>query len=169
MLESKKDFTDVDLHAGIESSATESYIIFKLGENKFAIALTEAKRVLPVTNITPVPFTEDFIAGIFNFRNHLITVFKLEIFLSLTKTESEKSKLLLLKNHNEIFGILVDEITAIQKIQQDSIYTVDSNFNIISKEFIKGIYKKEGLPESIFVLSIHGILNAEQFKRYEKR
>lgn len=165
MLESNTNSLDLDL----ETSVEESYILFQLCGHKFAVALVEAKRVLPVTNITSVPFTEDFIAGIFNFRNHLITVFQLDILLKLTKSEADKRKLLILKNGSNLFGILVEEVSSIQKIQANQVYPVDSNFQLTAKEFLKGIYKKEESSESIFILSVPGILESEAFQKYEER
>ncbi|MBP7283692.1 MAG: chemotaxis protein CheW [Leptospiraceae bacterium] len=169
MLESNTNSLDFDSETHFETSVEESYILFKLSGHQFAISLVEAKRVLPVTNITPVPFTEDFIAGIFNFRNHLVTVFQLDILLKLNKSEAAKNKLLILKNGSNLFGILVEEVSSIQKIQANKIYAVDSNFQLTAKEFLKGIYKKEENSESIFILSISGILESEQFQKYEER
>ena len=86
-----------------------------------------------------------------------------------SKSEAAKNKLLILKNGSNLFGILVEEVSSIQKIQANKIYAVDSNFQLTAKEFLKGIYKKDENSESIFILSISGILESEQFQKYEER
>ncbi len=53
------------------------YILFRLGEERYALEATRVLEVIPRLPLRPQPGTPDFVAGIFNFRGEVVPVLDL--------------------------------------------------------------------------------------------
>lgn len=143
-----------------------SYIIFSLSGHEFAVKLTESKQVVPFTNITPVPFTDKFVAGIYNFHNQLIAVFRLDVILALNNLDSPKTKILLLKNENELFGVMIDRVEAISSILEEEITHLDGNYGLEKTDFMRGVYRRKNDSKPVIVISVSSLIQSDIFNRY---
>lgn len=53
------------------------YILFRLGDERYALEATRVIEVVPRLPLRPQPGTPDFIAGVFNFRGRIVPVLDL--------------------------------------------------------------------------------------------
>lgn len=48
-----------------------TYILFRLGEKGYALPLPEVERIVPAAEVTPLPGTPEYIAGLFNLQGRI--------------------------------------------------------------------------------------------------
>ena len=58
-------------------------LVFRLGQERYAIEVANVLEIYPLESITPVPRTPDFVAGVFNARGRILSVIDLSIFFNL--------------------------------------------------------------------------------------
>ncbi len=66
---------------------TARYLTFKLGEELFAINVTQAREVLDMSAITKVPEAPDYMRGVVNVRGNAIPVIDLRLKFGLPQNE----------------------------------------------------------------------------------
>ncbi|MBT3907447.1 MAG: purine-binding chemotaxis protein CheW [Rhodospirillaceae bacterium] len=90
----------------------EEFICFRLGAKElYGIPYSHADEVLLMTEVTPVPGTPGFIAGIINLRGALLSVMDLKfLFKVQTSDELEHPKIIVVSDGGTRFGIIVDEV-----------------------------------------------------------
>ncbi len=105
----------------------ERFLVFRLGNLRFAMPLLKAKEVMAPKSTTPIPGVAKHIKGIFNLRGKVITLVDLRIKLAL-KPEPTKSESFIILDHDELsFGIIVDDVETVLLITKDQIEMADGH------------------------------------------
>ncbi len=98
-----------------------SYIFFSVGTFNYAF---NARYVLAITQLTELEYPEsmpDYIAGLFEYNNSIIKIIDLRHILKIEpENYSINSKIIILKAKNETFGVIIDEIKDIRRINSIS-------------------------------------------------
>jgi purine-binding chemotaxis protein CheW len=96
----------------LEGNDREDFICFRLGANElYGISYTHADEVLLMTEVTPVPGTPGFIAGIINLRGALLSVMDLKFLFKVQMAdELEQQKIIVVSDGGIRFGIIVEEV-----------------------------------------------------------
>lgn len=106
--------------ASSELHAKNKYISFNLNKDYYCISLDYVKEVLKDTQVTNVPGTPDFIAGIMNLRGDYITVINLKKFLGLPEEEnsSDKNPVIIVKGNELKLALSIDKINELFDFQE---------------------------------------------------
>ncbi|KGI78738.1 chemotaxis protein CheW [Oleiagrimonas soli] len=95
----------------IENPGLWRGICFRVGKRLFASSIGEISELLVNQPLTHVPGTRDWMLGIANIRGNLVPVVDLGRFLFDQRTQAtDRSRLLLVRQHGGNVGLLVDEI-----------------------------------------------------------
>jgi purine-binding chemotaxis protein CheW len=146
-------------------------IVFKQGNEEYALHIDQIKEVVITPSITYMPQTPSYIRGVANIRGNIIAIIDLEEKFNLGRTlgESTDRNYTLVVESNEFkMGILVREVPLTITVQPSEF---DESVNIISDvnsnvNYIKGIIKREG--KLIILIDIFNVMEAEitgSFKR----
>jgi len=96
---------------------TIEVIEFQLGNQRYGIASSFVKEVLPLPSLTPIPCTPPFVLGVTLLRTRLISVVDLRHFLKLDHHSlSDLNQLMILKYKNLDLGVLTDAIDEVREI-----------------------------------------------------
>lgn len=133
------------------------FLTFKLGEELFGIEVSNVDEVIKVeTHINLIPNSEEYIIGVFQPRDKLLTAIDLNNMLYketsiytniLHKTDftnEDKRKLetvnfIIYTNDDKSYACLVDSVRSIIKINLDDLKEVPA---IIKNSYIQGIYQE---------------------------
>jgi purine-binding chemotaxis protein CheW len=100
-------------------------LVFWLGGDHYGLEVTGVREIYPLTQLTPVPRTPDFVAGVFNARGRILSVIDLRAFFGLptpavndgTMRAPAQTKIIVVTNTDSIsetacmeIGILADEV-----------------------------------------------------------
>jgi len=128
-------------------------IRFNLMYQEYAVEMKYIREVIQTSEITPVPGTPDFIAGICSVRGEIISLVNLRVLLSIPeKGLTDLNRVIVLTDGNLTFGLLADQITGIGMIKIDEIDRKYRMENSIWKNYICGTI------ESLHVLNAKSLL-----------
>lgn len=133
------------------------FVSFKLNDEYYAIDVKMVNEVFTPSSVTVIPQSEDFVAGVINYRGEIVSVIDLKIRLQIEekkKVESDYDTLLdddedriyviIVKSGASIVGLLVDYVEAVISISGNKI---KSTLDLISgKEkttFLEGVAETE--------------------------
>jgi twitching motility protein PilI len=95
----------------VESLGVWRGIGFRVGRRAFVSGIEEINELLAVPSLTQVPGTQPWLMGVANVRGNLIPAIDLGRFLFDERTpSSERTRLLLIRQHGGTVGLLVDEV-----------------------------------------------------------
>lgn len=132
------------------------FVSFKLNDEYYAIDVKMVNEVFTPSSVTVIPQSEDFVAGVINYRGEIVSVIDLKIRLQIEekkKVERDYDTLLddedriyviIVKSGASIVGLLVDYVEAVISISGNKI---KSTLDLISgKEkttFLEGVAETE--------------------------
>ena len=115
-------------------------VVFNLGIEQYAIDISYAQEIIRIPKITKLPNVPTFIEGIFNLRGKVIPVFDLKKRFGIDQTERGiDSRLLILELDGMNAGIVVDDVSEVIRIEEESIQNLNDEIVNISKNSIEGI------------------------------
>ncbi len=141
------------------------YLTFKLGEEMFAIDVSQVREILDVTTITKVPRAPEFMRGVINVRGSVVPVVDLRMKFGMPGTERTKDTRIVvmeiaLDGDLTTIGTLADAVHNVMDIEPSSIEPAPKVGARWNTEFIKGIGKHN--DEFIIILNVDRIFSAEE-------
>jgi len=141
---------------------TIQLVVFKQGEEEYALQIDQIKEVVITPNITKMPQTPEFVKGVANIRGNIIAILNLEEKFGLKKSaENEDGKNFTLVIESEEFkvGLLVKEVPNTLAVREQDI---EESMNVIQDSsaehnYISGIVKKE--DRLIILIDILKVVN----------
>ena len=113
---------------------------FLLIPERYAIPCIMISEVLPLRDFTPIPGTPAFVVGVINARGKIISVINLKSFLHLKEQGiTELNKVVIMKNDQMEFGILVDAILGAREISYNTLHTPPATLEEAGVEYIEGV------------------------------
>ncbi len=95
---------------------------FHLGHERYGADSLYTGEVFPLRDLTPLPCTPSFVAGIVNLRGRIVSVVDLRLFFGIPREKtSEKALVLVLQSPEMEMGILVDALAGVRQIPREKI------------------------------------------------
>lgn len=139
---------DTDKKTGTEA------IVFKTGNETYAIDTNYLSEVYPFREITKIPCTPAFILGVVNYRGKIISVTDLKKLFDIQGDFlNEKNRILILKKDKMELGIFADEVIGMILIDKENLQRSLSSLKGIRERYLKGI-----TPERIVYLDAGKLL-----------
>lgn len=118
----------------------EECLCFRVAAERYAISIMEIKEITKPREMTEVPRVPDFVPGVISLRGVIVPIFDLKVRLHLAPVpDMGKSRIIVVKNGEDLFGILVDEVIQVVKVPAKSIEQPPAVLEGIDREFVRGI------------------------------
>ncbi len=144
--------------AEIEISDYQEFLCFRVGTEQYAINIMEIKEIIKPREITEVPRVPEFISGILSLRGNIIPVFNMGRRLHLAPVEhSVRERIIVVSRGEELFGIQVDEVLQVVRINDESIEQPPAVLEGIDRDFVQGIGRHGG--RMLILLNLGSILD----------
>ncbi|MGK0467878.1 chemotaxis protein CheW [Clostridium sp.] len=115
-------------------------VVFNLGLEEYAIDISYAQEIIRIPKFTQLPNTPSFIEGVINLRGKIIPVLDLKKRFGIDQSNRGiDSRLLIIELDNMIVGIIVDDVSEVIRIDEQSIQKLSSEIITISQNSIQGI------------------------------
>ena len=115
-------------------------VVFNLGVEQYGINISYAQEIIRIPKFTRIPNVPQFVEGVFNLRGKVIPVFDLKKRFGIDQTERGiDSRLLILELDGMNAGIVVDDVSEVIRIEEQSIQNLSDEIVDISKNSIEGI------------------------------
>jgi len=154
-----------DISSNVVSEKVAQFLTFVLNNEIYGINILNIKEIVDYGNITKVPMTPKFIAGVINLRGNVVPVVDLALrFSQKASTRTKRSSVVILElKHMEQaleIGITVDMVNEVLDISSDEIEPSPSFGTKIRTDFISGMGKVNN--QLLVLLDIENILSIDE-------
>ncbi len=144
---------------------TTQYLSFKLGEEIFAINVSQVREILDVIAITKVPQTPDFMQGVINLRGSVVPVMDMRLKFGMAATVRTVNTCIIVMEvthggESLVLGALADSVQEVLDLEPDQIEPAPRIGTRLRKEFIKGMGKHD--ERFIILLDIDQIFCSDE-------
>jgi purine-binding chemotaxis protein CheW len=150
------------------TSQTINLLVFRLGKERYGIDVTGVREIYPLEQLTPVPRTPNFVAGVFSARGRILSVIDLSTFFDLPAVGiSDETKIVVVSNNNlrsrhgqtpsrEILemGILADEVADVITVFKEDIQPPLTTHTGVRADYMQGITN-----DLLVVLNLNALLS----------
>lgn len=113
---------------------------FVLAYERYALDAVFVREVHPLKDITALPGTPAFIAGIVNVRGRIVSVIDLKRFFDLpAKGLTDLNKVIILDDGQMEFGLLVDAVTAVHRLPLSEIQPGPPTLTGVRADYLQGV------------------------------
>ena len=122
--------------------AERKYVVFKLGEEEYAVDIMKVKEVTEYKETVKLPQTPVFVQGIINLRGDITPIINLKKRFDLHENEKQASNRVIVMNlKDKLVGFMVDEASQVITMDDSEIESAPNFASNIDKHFIEGIGK----------------------------
>lgn len=114
-------------------------VLCRLADAKYAIEIEHVQEIVRRTQVTRVPRTRPWIAGVINLRGTVTPTLNLHKRFALPEEEvTEDSRIVIVKYNNQSYGIMVDDASEVVRVPSHSIET-NPSLEQEDRDYIKGL------------------------------
>lgn len=138
-------------------------VVFRCGNEEFGIEIESVNEIIKAGQITPIPHLPEFIKGIINVRGEIVTTLDIKLQFSLTHTsQCEPKHIIVIKSENSLFGLIVDEVIEILRVDKNDIKPRPMLVNNIQMDYVRGIIFNDN--RFIILLDLRMIFSQDELR-----
>jgi purine-binding chemotaxis protein CheW len=146
------------------------YLTFMLGDEVFALDVSQVREVLDLTTITRVPRAPEFMRGVINVRGSVVPVVDMRVKFGLPQTDDTSDTRivvmeLVLDGEMATLGALADSVHEVVEIEPGQIEPPPKIGMRWKTEFIRGIGKHNG--EFVIILDVDRVFSVDELALVE--
>lgn len=146
---------------------TAQYLTFKLGDEVFALDISQVREVLDFTTVTKVPRTPEFMRGVINLRGSVVPIVDMRLKFGMSKTEKTVNTCMIiveivLDGERLIVGALADSVQEVIELDPGQIEPPPRIGTKLNTEFIRGMGKRE--ENFIIILEVDKIFSTDELQ-----
>ncbi len=143
-------------------TANSEFVAFRVGAQEFCIDIMCVREIRGWTPATPLPHAPAYVRGVINLRGAVLPIVDLAMRFGLGLTEpTPRSVIIVVHNHQQIVGLLVDAVSDILTSSAASMHPTPDIASEMAKMFVKGVYAVDGRMISIVALDSVLPINAK--------
>ena len=143
--------------------AAQRFLVFSLGQERYAVPLLKVNEVIAPTDITPVPHTPVHFKGIMNLRGQVISIVDLRLKFRLAKADTgPETAIVILDLAPLSLGVVVDSVDSVIAVDSVDIRPTPDIECQIGTDFLTGVTRRDS--HLILILDIEKSLNISDLK-----
>ncbi len=140
---------DVVTDAGTDTDRAQSFVVFRLGGEGYAIEVMRVQEVLDMQWLTEVPGGPKFLLGVINLRGHVVPVYDLRLPFGLLKDAKQtRAPCVLIVESNvghdvQITGLLVDRVSDVLEFSPEEVQPAPQLGLGKASPFVRGLIRHQ--------------------------
>jgi purine-binding chemotaxis protein CheW len=150
-----------------ESSASgpvekgKQYVTFYLNDEVYAVDVLNVQEIIELTSYTNVPHLPDFIKGVINLRGTIVPVVDLKLKFGMVSGDYKKHSCIMITEFSGgVMGLIVDAVSDVVTIPEETIADTPSFGSKVRTEFIKGMGKVD--DRLVIILDVEKVLSTSE-------
>ena len=144
---------------------TAQYLTFRLGEEVFALDITQVREVLDYTAITRVPRMPEFMRGVINLRGSVVPVVDLRLKFGMSATERTVNTCIIIAEvaiggERTLLGALADSVQEVIDLSAGQIEPPPRLGTSIHADFIRGMGKRD--ERFVIILDVDRVFSSDE-------
>jgi purine-binding chemotaxis protein CheW len=119
------------------SDGAQQLVVFSLGEEEYALPITQVQEIIRYTEPRAVASEESWIEGVISLRGKIIPVCNLAGRLGLTTERVENAKIVIVETNGGTAGVIVDEVEEVLTLDEGQLDAVPG----AGTDFIEAVAK----------------------------
>jgi purine-binding chemotaxis protein CheW len=141
------------------------YLTFRLGDEEYAIDVSNIREILEYSKITKIPCTHEYMQGVINLRGNVVPVINFHLKFGMDQTEHTVDTCIIVMevkiNNDLIFlGAIADSVEEVIELDHTQIEPAPEIGTKLNREFIKGIGKRN--DKFIIIIDIDEAFSEEE-------
>ena len=125
-----------------QGDGVRQLVVFELANEVYGINIGTVRVIIRMQTVTYVPVSPGFVEGVINLRGRVIPVVDLRKRFGLPVTDAtNESRVLVVDISGDDIGVIVDAVTEVQRISEDSIEPTTTLVTTEDSYYIEGIAK----------------------------
>lgn len=141
------------------------YIGFTLNNSEYSIPVLKVREIIHVPYITKMPQSPSYVEGVANLRGNIIPVVNLKKLVGIDTNGDRGNRVIVVASGKVIFGVLVDAVTGVITIEENSIKSPELFWNG-NHEQLSGVAKVSN--RLIILLNIKNLIPHEDRDLFEE-
>jgi len=134
---------------------------FKVGAELYALDIMKIKEIIRPQKLTPIPKAPSFIEGVINLRGAVIPVADMrKRFDQPVRQDNRKSRIVICSLAGKIIGLLVDEVTEVQRYGRKEIAPAPQFIKGAQADYFLGVARRG--DELIMLIDLEKVLSTEE-------
>lgn len=146
-----------------EKQSLKQLIVFRVSNEEFGVSIDFVREIIKIGTITPIPDSPKFIKGLINVRGDIVPIMDIKKRLFLPSTSETSKHIVITKYEDNIFGLIVDEVIEVLRVQETDIKPTPQLISKINKEYVSGILTKDN--RIIILLDLNKILAEKELSK----
>lgn len=143
------------------------YVIFKLGDEKYGVEISNVGGITEFTSVTKVPEAPRYVEGIINLRGDIIPIINLKTRFSIAETADDADPRIIVYNtKDKDIGFMVDDASQVLRLEAKDIEPAPAIIAGKDRQYISGVGKHDG--EIIVLLDFEKILTDDEADQLER-
>ena len=148
-------------------SEEKQMIIFDIGNEKFGIKITRIDEIIRMKEITELPDSSEYFAGIVNRRGDIVSVVDLRKRFGLDEiTETDNTRIIVIDFQGNDVGLIVDGVSEVLHIDEADIDDPPQSMVGIKDDYLQGIVKVD--EDIVIILELDNLLKSKEEIELEK-
>lgn len=141
----------------MNAEASFEYVTVHIGGQLFGVEVREIREVFSPQDITPVPRAPAEVAGLMNLRGRIVTAVDARSRLGLPpRGEDDPVMALGLEQGSELFGVLVDEVGEVMRLNTDTLEPSPAHLDPKWRALLKGVHRLE--KDLLAILDVRALI-----------
>lgn len=137
-------------------------VSFRLGQEEYALEITQVKEVIMPTGIMRMPQTATFNVGVINLRGTIIPVIDLRLRLGVGEaTTDDHTRILIAKPAGRVVGLIVDAVSQVMKVPRDEVVPPPATIVGAARRYLRGIARRAD-GRMVILLDIEAALDPQE-------
>jgi purine-binding chemotaxis protein CheW len=133
-------------------------LTFEVGNELYGIPIEHIDEIIPVQPVTDVPNVPSVITGIMSLRGRIVTVVDSRERLGhRVRPPTEETRIVVLAQHGELFGLWVDGVKQVVSVPEESIEETTGMVAAAQNPYLRGVYHSE--REMVILLDLEKFLD----------
>lgn len=156
---SEMESTQATCVAATLSSGEGQLVVFRLSDEEFGVDINNVKEIVRLPDITPIPRSPAYVAGICNLRGSVLPVIDSRIRFSMDVTEAtDHTRLLVVETGGVHTGLIVDNVREVMRVTDGHRAPPPSVCRGVEKEFLSGVVKIDEGRRLILTLNLGEVI-----------
>ncbi len=136
---------------------------FRLGEEQYAVGISEVQEIIRVPEVTRIPKAPEFVEGVINLREKVLPVLSLRKKFALEDVKKMDSQRIIVVNIDGIStGMIVDSVSEVLRLPKDSIEPPPPLLSGLDTDHLQGIGKLKDGKKLLLLLDLHKLLTTSE-------
>lgn len=131
-----------DLDEEMEDTMEGKYLIFRIGDEEYGIAIRHVNDIIGIQRITELPDMPDYVKGVINLRGKVIPVIDVRLRFELEEREyNERTCIVNVSIRDTAVGLIVDSVSEVISMSANQLSPPPKIQKTTGSRFISGLGK----------------------------